>query len=91
MSSDTDRPVLPVRRVWVRYDAGRWVPCPVGAASMVLDVDAAGRAVQAVWANPFDRAGGRVLGWRLTAGGAGVDPAEVVAWLEREAARRRRT
>jgi hypothetical protein len=78
-------PALPVRRVLARLDRqrGRWVPCGESDArgSVLMLVDATGRAVQAVYGNPF-MGTARVLGWRSCPTTTTHDPAEFLGWMQ---------
>ena len=96
---DGRTPAPPIRLIGLRYvtRTGRFVPCteddPRGTVRARFD--AAGRSVEAVYPEgyPFDASG--QVGWRITAGamneGISPTPAEVIAWFEEAAAKRRKS
>ncbi len=90
----TDLPVPPFRTAFLRHDrgSGKFTPCSEGDRRCTLStpVDGLGR--------PVIRQGHVPLGLGRTVGGyrlayptsSGPDPAEVVAFFDREASRRRK-
>jgi hypothetical protein len=88
-----EAPIEPVREVEFRFSRklGRFQPCRPGAGTIRQWVDAGGRvtlAVHQAGTTAFDSDPVRV-GWTLGVPGSSHDPAEVVAFLDLEASRRR--
>jgi hypothetical protein len=90
-----DVPVEPIRRqhfkIITSMDPWHLEPCrddDPRPGGLLLDVDAYGRPVSPIYDMPWDDR--TLLGWQLVPR-TGVDPAEVVAFIEAEAARRRHT
>lgn len=91
-----DRPVEPIKQQHfqiVGMDPWKLEPCRPDdprPGGLLISVDAYGRVVSPIYDAPI---GGAVIGWRLgNAFGvelSSVDPAEVLAFWEAEAARRR--
>ncbi len=83
-------PVLPVRSIVSRYAGGRWLPCPADdrRGTLLVNVDAEGRSVQAVHTGNVYGASS-LAGWRLAHGDGGLNPADVLDFLTEQASRRR--
>lgn len=77
-------PVLPIRRVHAYMHPMRplWIPCAESEsrASLIVDVDANGRSVVAVYGAPFD--GMRIVGWKFAEGDEMLAPEKFKKWLE---------